>query len=437
MGLSNVSVSPRLNLFSFCQAHHRVNPRSHRRSQRIMDSGRPNMNGTAATSSSFPGVEPSRRVFFGRSVFRKRDYRTLVSDAEPSYSDEEGEFVVRHGGRIALFSSITVAFAVMNRVLYKLALVPMQRYPFFLAQISTFGYVAIYFSILYGRYRAGIVTKEMLSLPKSHFVGIGLLEALGVASGMASAAMLPGPAIPILSQTFLVWQLIFSALILGRKYSINQILGCFLVACGVVMAMARGVDHGQMFAQGDFIWPMLMIASSGFQAVASVIKEFVFVDASKQLKGRSLDIFVVNSFGSGFQALFVLLLLPLLSNLRGIPFAELPSYLKDGAACFLNIEANVSGCEGAPFLPLLYIAVNMGFNISVLSLLKMSSAVVTSLVATLSVPISIYVLTLPLPYLPQSDPLSPFFAAGSAILVLGLLLYNLSRPATEHQNKTD
>jgi hypothetical protein len=43
------------------------------------------------------------------------------------------------------------------------------------------------------------------------------------------------------------------------------------------------------------------------------------------------------------QALFVLLFLPLISNLKGIPFAQLPSYLKSGAGCFLNIGADKIG----------------------------------------------------------------------------------------------
>lgn len=51
-------------------------------------------------------------------------------------------------------------------------------------------YVVIYFSILYARYRMGIVTDEMIGLPKSRFMAIGILEALGVASGMASAGRL-------------------------------------------------------------------------------------------------------------------------------------------------------------------------------------------------------------------------------------------------------
>ena len=42
----------------------------------------------------------------------------------------------------------------------------------------------MYFTILYIRYRAGIVTDEMLAIPKWRFLAIGFLEALGVASGM-------------------------------------------------------------------------------------------------------------------------------------------------------------------------------------------------------------------------------------------------------------
>ncbi|XP_052487171.1 protein CLT2, chloroplastic isoform X2 [Gossypium raimondii] len=313
---------------------------------------------------------------------------------------------------IAISSAVTITFAVANRVLYKLALVPMKEYPFFLAQFTTFGYVAIYFSILFLRYRAGIVANEMLSLPKSRFAAIGMLEALGVASGMASAAMLPGPAIPILNQTFLVWQLLFSAVLLGRRYSFNQIAGCLLVAVGVIVAVTSGSETSQVLSGIKLMWPGVMIASAAFQAGASIIKEFVFIDAAKRL-----------------NALFVLLLLPLLSNLKGIPFLELPSYLKGGAACFLNLGGETSGCEGAPLLPLLYIVTNMAFNISVLNLLKVSSAIVASLTVTLSVPLSIYILSLPLPYLPNGASLSPFFLFGSLILMSGLVLYNIAQPS--------
>lgn len=43
-----------------------------------------------------------------------------------------------------------------------------------------------YFSVLYVRYHAGIVTDEMLSMPKAPFLAVGLLEALAAATGMAA-----------------------------------------------------------------------------------------------------------------------------------------------------------------------------------------------------------------------------------------------------------
>nr|CAB3462180.1 unnamed protein product [Digitaria exilis] len=330
----------------------------------------------------------------------------------------------------AAASAAVVALAVANRVLYKLALVPLKAYPFFLAQLTTFGYVAVYFSILYARYRAGVVTRDMLALPKRRFIAIGLLEALGVASGMSAAAMLPGPAIPILSQvcplirlSFLLWQLIFSALLLGRTYSVRRIIGCLLVTSGVILAVASGANEGQFLSKVQLIWPALMITSSAFQAGASILK--VYLLKISHSHGKRPDIFVVNSFGSGFQALFVFLLLPFLSNLRGIKFAELPGYLNGGAECFLNVGESPIDCGGAPFLPLLFIVVNMAFNISLLNLVKRSSALVASLTSTSAVPISIYILSLPLPYIPHGAELSTSFIIGAVVLLMGLILYNL------------
>ncbi|KAG8483611.1 hypothetical protein CXB51_022427 [Gossypium anomalum] len=321
---------------------------------------------------------------------------------------------------VVVAAGVTVVLGVGNRVLYKLALVPLKHYPFFLAQLATFGYVLVYFSVLYLRYHAGIVTDEMLSMPKAPFLAVGLLEALGAATGMAAGAILSGASIPIFSQTFLVWQILLSIIFLGRRYRINQLLGCFLVAVGVIISVASGSSSGHSLKEAGMFWSLLMIVSFLFQAADTVLKEVIFLDAAQRLKGGSIDLFVVNSYGSAFQALFICLLLPFLSKLWGIPFSQLPNYLKDGAACFLNIGGTLSSrCDGAPLLPLLFVIVNMGFNISLLHLLKISSAVVSSLASTFSV----YVFTLPLPYLGVASSLPTGFVAGAIILVTGLLIY--------------
>ncbi|XP_023533653.1 protein CLT1, chloroplastic [Cucurbita pepo subsp. pepo] len=334
---------------------------------------------------------------------------------------------------IVIAAVLTVIFGVANRVLYKLALIPLKHYPFFLAQLATFGYVIVYFSILYMRYHAGIVTDEMLSMPKAPYLVAGLLEALGAATGMAATAILSGASTPILSQTFLVWQILLSIIFLGRRYKTNQLFGCFLVSIGVVITVASGSNAGNSLKDAGIFWSILMIISFLFQAADTVLKEIIFLNASRQLKGRTMDLFVVNSFGSAFQSIFVVALLPFLSKLWGIPFSQLPSYLRDGTACFLNY-GTLSGCDGAPLLPLLFILVNIGFNISLLHLLKISSAVVSSLASTFSVPIAVYMFTLPLPYIGVASSLPKGFVAGAVILVLGLLIYAWTPSGSSNPN---
>ncbi|XP_042457784.1 protein CLT1, chloroplastic-like [Zingiber officinale] len=367
----------------------------------------------------------------GLSFLRVRSPSAKGIDA---IGDVLGELEVdrkrRKAAELVAAAVVTVVLGTGNRVLYKLALVPLKEYPFFLAQFATFGYLVVYFSILYTRYQAGIVTDEMLSLPKTKFLAVGFLEALAAASGMAAGAVLSGASIPILSQTFLVWQLIFSVIFLKRRFRLNQLLGCFLVTIGVVITVASGSGAGTSLKNAGIFWSLLMILSFLFQAADTILKEIIFLDAAKKLKGGSLDLFIVNSFGSAFQAIFICLLMPFMSKLWGIPFHQLPSYIRDGTACFLNIGSLSGGCQGAPLLPILFVIVNMAFNISLLHLLKISSAVVSCLASTFSVPLSIYVFTLPLPYIGVASSLPSGFIAGAIVLVSGLLLYCWCPPLT-------
>jgi drug/metabolite transporter (DMT)-like permease len=111
----------------------------------------------------------------------------------------------------------------------------------------------------------------------------------------------------VLCQVFLVWQLLLSSTILRKRYSIGQIGGCLLVIAGVVVVVASG--SGDVVAgtlqQSGYFWPLVMIVSTFFFAAASILKEVVFQEGAKHLKGGNLDLFVVNSFGSVYQTVCV------------------------------------------------------------------------------------------------------------------------------------
>lgn len=65
--------------------------------------------------------------------------------------------------------------------------------------------------------RQGIVTDAMLAIPKGPFLLIGACEAAAAVMMMAGAAHLPGALLPLLMQANLVWNILFSAVVLHNK----------------------------------------------------------------------------------------------------------------------------------------------------------------------------------------------------------------------------
>ncbi|KAI8465758.1 MAG: hypothetical protein J3K34DRAFT_525075 [Monoraphidium minutum] len=322
-----------------------------------------------------------------------------------------------------------IAAGVGNRVLYRLALVPMRDHVFALAQLQNLGYIGIYSSLLALRYRQGKVTREMLAVPKGSFLLIGACEALAQLLLMAGAAHLPGALLPLLMQTSLLWQVAFSAALLGTRPTAAQLAGVLLVAGGVALASlppsALGAAGGApLVGPGDAKHVALCVASFAFPSLAVIVKERIFREARRTL-GRDLDVLVVNAFGSAAQAVFVLALMPLITAARGLPLSALPAALAAGGRALAGLPPAAGGPPppGAPLFPAAYVLVNVAFNISALLLVRSAGAVPASLTMACLVPLSVLAFSLPLPLLPPAA-LGPGFWGGSALLMAGLAAYN-------------
>ncbi len=57
----------------------------------------------------------------------------------------------------------------------------------------------------------------MLSVDKRPLMVVGACEAVAQLLFMVGAAHLPGPLLPLVNQTYLVWSLVFASLILGAR----------------------------------------------------------------------------------------------------------------------------------------------------------------------------------------------------------------------------
>lgn len=66
---------------------------------------------------------------------------------------------------------------------------------------------------------SGVVTPAMLSIDKRPLVAVGGCEALAQLLFMAGAAHIPGPLLPVVNQTYLVWSLVVASVLLGARWA--------------------------------------------------------------------------------------------------------------------------------------------------------------------------------------------------------------------------
>ncbi|KAK9789740.1 hypothetical protein WJX73_001036 [Symbiochloris irregularis] len=359
-----------------------------------------------------------------KAVRRRSTFKTLAASESASgrQSPRSRGFTASQG---ALVLTVLVT-GIVNRILYKMVLQPLGNYVFFLAQLQTFSYVLVYMTILFFRKRMGLVTSQMLqATEKQRFAFIGACEALSQVVGFLCASRLPGVVLPLLSQSMMFWQIALGRVVLNKRLKQAELVGAAAVVGGVVCAAWPSHAGGSILAQTNPIYTVLFMASLFFPAVSTILKQDIFERAKAKLGGQQLDIFVVNTFSSLAQAGFVFLLLPVLSSLRGIPLSGLPDYLLQGWTCLRGgAPTCCSDCAGAPQLAGLYIATNLAFNISILSLLRSTGNIAVSLTMSSIVPMTIWAFTLPLPFLDAAPVLGANFAGGVVILFLGLLIYN-------------
>jgi drug/metabolite transporter (DMT)-like permease len=333
--------------------------------------------------------------------------------------------------QVALATVMVVMSAIVNRILYKMALIPLENYVFFLAQFQTFSYVFVYAAVLWVQHKRNVLDSKAWEIPvkfRNIFIGIGFVEAISSLLSFIGAAKLPGVMVPLLSQTILLWQVVLIYTILRKSMSFLQLCGVFAVVGGVALAAWPGgiqASVPSLWSNVDPKFAILYVFSCLFPALDTLLKDRLFRKGKEMQEGRDVDLFVVNTFGSASQAFFVFLLLPFVTSARGIPLHNLGDHLSMGWECFRGLTpACGSNCSGAPFLPVMYVLVNLIFNISALNLIGKAGNIALSLVMSGIVPLTMWAFTLPLPFLGAPPQLGINFVFGTTLLTCGLLIYN-------------
>ena len=147
---------------------------------------------------------------------------------------------------------------------------------------------------------------------------------------------------------------------------------------------------------------------------------------------KDLDVFVVNSMDSLFQCIFTFLFLPLIAipGFGGVEFSDFPDYINKGAHCLVGIslDEKASSCDGMPYATIIYIAVNLVWNISFILLVKQGGAVLSFIAAAVSFPLANLAFILDWPLLPGNGftiPDGPLDLLALFVVLSGLIIYRV------------
>jgi len=345
--------------------------------------------------------------------------------------------------------------SVANRVAYRVLLVPMRPFAFWLGAGLSAVHVAVYGVGVIGAVCAGSLDDAALEGPPfGRIVAMGLFDCLGSLLGLTAAAVLPGPTIVVLSQSMVPFLLVTSWATGGRRGGMGQGVAALGILAGVALAVTDLLNtdgHGAAVAVG------LALGGLCCSALSFTIKEQVF------LRHPDLPILWVTFLGGVAHLIAALLLLPLVTIpvFGAVPLPDLPNYLLAGGYCctgtwrpellMLDYNASLSNitsapslhfhipnpattaCLGMPVALVAYCAAAVLFSVAAVAAARANGPTASFAVGTLAMVGQYGAFAVDWPLLPRAQ-YTPQGLAGFAVVVVSVIAH---REITRRQEKQE
>jgi len=294
---------------------------------------------------------------------------------------------------------------------------------FFVNQGVNLLYILYGGAILYPQWIfMGVVTPEMVAVPKMRFVIMGFLDALGTFCIAMGAVYTPGSMQPMLNQTLIPWIMLISRVYLKSIYRKGELAGAGLIIIGALTSALPPFllphSDSEMRAYAVFFYAL----SSVPMAMSSCYKEGNFQE-------RDINVWYLTQYVSIFQFLLSFLFMPLqmlpgFGSIDGMSWAEIPIQFRDGFTCFLEANEECAG-KGTFWLLVGYCGVNVLYNTLGLYLVQQASALMNALSFAILLPCTTLLFFTPLAGLSQEtfSVYNCFTVVGLSIVLCGFALY--------------
>eukprot|EP00435_Cladocopium_sp_Y103_P025857 s1447_g6.t1 len=335
-------------------------------------------------------------------------------------------------GRNMLFSMAFLLSSGANKVLLRILLVRVSHYAFMLGVLTNLLYITIFG--LQFRYELKTAGEQDDESQADSFkfalngrglrllAGAGACEAAAFVGLPLCASLLPGSLLPVMSQGLLIFSMIFSWAILGKRYDLLQVLGVVVVATGVGICTWPNLtaDFITDEAFGGGLWIIIaaigLFLSYGFISFSLVLKELAFIRFKQWRrenghKKGDLNLEMVNFATALWQGWALMLLWPV--NFAFLTRQDTATYFRSAFKAFRR----------AGVWLVAYLGVNLVYTEVTTIVLKQLSAVIFLLVNVLNVPLVSLFFCLKLPLL-GAAPFRWSFVAGLVVIIGGLLTYN-------------
>jgi len=330
--------------------------------------------------------------------------------------------------RMAFYTIAYVLSGVVNSIYLKKVMNNLINYPFFLNQLTNYGYIPIFGAVvLYELKFTKLITQDQRDFPWWKFFIMGALDAINGYFVVIGGVHTSGTMQQLLNQAIIPVTMIGSFIFLRERYSLIQIGGSLLIVGGVTLSLFPALTGGNNEGNLPFFNMFFLCQAIPF-AASNVYKDIAF-------KSVDMDVWYLQFWDVFYQSVIGTLLFPvntILPAAARITWKEMPTDMEHGALCLAGINTITSNCtpgvscdncHGAWVTLILYMSVNVIYNVFILLVIKHGSATVLSIAQTIRLPLTSIAFSMKWIMQDQVEAFSQYTIYGLVIIIAGLGAY--------------
>jgi drug/metabolite transporter (DMT)-like permease len=364
----------------------------------------------------------------------------MSSDTKPLLGDHAGPKTLSQRLRaaatpavlkMAFYTVCYVLSGVVNSIYLKKLMNNLNNYPFFLNQVTNYGYIPIFGAVvLYELKFTKLITKDQRDFPWWKFFTMGVLDAINGYIVVIGGVGTSGTMQQLLNQAIIPVTMIGSFIFLKERYSLIQIGGSLLIVGGVALSLLPSLTNSGGNSGNILFFNMFFLCQAIPFAASNLYKDIAF-------KSVDMDVWYLQFWDVFYQSVIGTFLFPIntvLPKPANIEWKEIPSAMKNGGICLSGVNVITTNCGLTQSDPcdncyhawltlMIYMIINVTYNIFILLVIKHGSATVLSIAQTVRLPLTSIAFSQKWIMQKQSEPFSKYSLYGLFIILAGLTTF--------------